>query len=196
MIGAILAPIPAWADLYSAAAATEKQEFAKAFELYRELAELGQPEAQENLAVMYVNGEGVKRDNVLGYAWAAIAMENGGGEAAKGIVTQLEPHLTDSGACPRRGNPVEVRQGSVGENSCFPCVAFPANYRSAGLQHQYGFANPDNYYPREARNRRGSQGDTLVEVHWLYGDGRAHDPRSLAFVSAGVFSAWPDERRA
>ena len=43
---------------------TQAKEFAQAFELYRELAELGQPGAQENLAVMYVNGEGVPRDNV------------------------------------------------------------------------------------------------------------------------------------
>ena len=42
---------------------------------------------------MYVNGEGVKRDNVLGYAWAAIAKESGGGAAAAGILAQLEPHL-------------------------------------------------------------------------------------------------------
>src|SRR6185295_14256446 len=92
LIGAILAPIPAWADLYSAMAAAEKQDYAGAFEQFRELAEMGHPVAQENLAVMYVNGEGVKRDNVLGYAWAAISLENGGGDGAKSIVAQLEPH--------------------------------------------------------------------------------------------------------
>ena len=84
----------AHADLYQAIAAADKQDYARAFELYRELAELGHPEAQENLAVMYVNGEGVQRDNVLGYAWAKLALDNGGGEPAREIVRQLEPHLT------------------------------------------------------------------------------------------------------
>ena len=93
VIIAALMPLTCRADWYAAAEAAQKQDYARAFALYREIAELGHADAQENLAVMYVNGEGVKRDNVLGYAWAAIALENGGGEAAKGIVTQLEPHL-------------------------------------------------------------------------------------------------------
>ena len=66
-----LAPV-AHADLYSAKAAYEKKDHARAFALFRELAELGQPLAQESLAIMYVLGEGVKRDNVAGYAWARL----------------------------------------------------------------------------------------------------------------------------
>ena len=110
----VLAPMPASADLYQAAAAVEKQDLARAFELYRELAEMGQPVAQENLAVMYVNGEGVKRDNVLGYAWASMALENGGGEGCEG-------HRRAAGAAPERcgarsrgRTAVQVRQGSAG----------------------------------------------------------------------------------
>ena len=63
---AVSMPLTALADLYTADDAMAKQDFARSFELYRELAELGRREAQENLAVMYVNGEGVKRDNVVG----------------------------------------------------------------------------------------------------------------------------------
>ena len=82
-----LIPAGSWApmagaDLYQASAAAEKGDFARAFPLYRELAELGLPEAQENLAVMYVNGEGVPRDNVLGYAWAKLAIEQEAGREA------------------------------------------------------------------------------------------------------------------
>ena len=68
---------PARADLYGAQQAYKKQDFAQAFTLYREIAELGHPFGQETLALMYVTGEGVKRDNVLGYGWAVIARENG-----------------------------------------------------------------------------------------------------------------------
>ncbi len=185
VISAIIAPIPAWADLYSAAAAAKKQEFAKAFELYRELAELGQPEAQENLAVMYVNGEGVKRDNVLGYAWAAIALENGGGEAAKGIVAQLGPHLTD--AARARVAEIQSKFGNEAlEKTLLPVSRAPGELpepRECGI---VGVINPDNYYPREARNR-GIQGDTLVEF-LVYSDGRAHDPRSLQSFPPDVFT--------
>src|ERR1044071_3151015 len=85
----------AYADLYTAAAAVEKQDFARAFDLYREVAEMGRLEGQENLAVSYVNGEGVKRDNVLGFAWAQLARENGGGEEMQKIIETTQPHLTE-----------------------------------------------------------------------------------------------------
>src|SRR6186713_3233066 len=90
---AMLASPATKADLYSAQAAADAKDFARAFELFRELAQLGHTGAQENLAVMYVNGEGVKRDNVLGYAWATLAKEQGGGEAAAGIIAQLDAHM-------------------------------------------------------------------------------------------------------
>ncbi len=90
----VLSPHDAKADLRAANAALAAQDLPRAFELYRELAELGRREAQENLAVMYVNGEGVKRDNTLGYAWAAIAKENGATGAVQNILDLLEPHMT------------------------------------------------------------------------------------------------------
>jgi len=95
LLGVTGAPA-AFADLYTAAAAVEKQDFARAFELYREVAEMGRLEGQENLAVSYVNGEGVKRDNVLGFAWAQIARENGGGEEMQKIIDAIQPHLTEA----------------------------------------------------------------------------------------------------
>ena len=185
VISAVFAPLPARANLYSAAAATEKKEYAKAFELYRELAEMGQPEAQENLAVMYVNGEGVKRDNVLGYAWAAIAIENGGGEAAKGIVAQLEPHMND--AARARVADLESRFGKEAlEKSLIPVP--PARSETPKPQNCkiVGPANPETYYPAGAR-RQSITGDTVVEF-LVYGDGRAHDPRSMHSFPPDVFS--------
>ena len=86
----------AHADLYSAQQAYDKKDFVQAFALYREIAEMGHPVGQETLAVMYVNGEGVKRDNVLGYGWALIANENSQSDIALNIISQLEPHLTDA----------------------------------------------------------------------------------------------------
>ena len=185
MVCAFLAPTSAWADLYSAAAATEKKEFAKAFELYRELAEMGQPEAQENLAVLYVNGEGVKRDNVLGYAWAAISMENGGGDAAKGIVEQLTPHLSAFA----RAHVAELKS-KFGKEALEKTLLPVRRVRSESPQppgcNVVAVANPDDYYPRDARNQ-GISGDTLVEF-LVFSDGRAHDPRSTHSFPPDVFS--------
>jgi len=171
------------ADLYAATAASDKQDYARAFELFRELAELGHPLAQENLAVMYVNGEGVKRDNILGYAWAAIAIENGGGDAARGIVAQLEPHLTPGArkriadvqaqfgkaALEERLLPKPLVDGTTGSNAC--------RMRSV--------ANPDNYYPVDAKNK-GLSGTVLVEAT-IAPDGRARDPRVWYSIPAKTF---------
>ena len=52
------------ADLYSATQAFNNKENEKAFQLFLELAELGQRDAQSNVAMMYVEGTGVKRNNV------------------------------------------------------------------------------------------------------------------------------------
>ena len=175
------------ADLYSASAAAEKKDFARAFDLYRELAEMGQPEAQENLAVMYVNGEGVKRDNVLGYAWASMALENGGGEAAKGIVAQLEPHL--NAAARLRVAELRSRFGTQAlEKTLLPVLGVrvdPPNPPPTPECAMSKVANPDDYYPIEARNH-GTSGDVLI-TNLAYGDGRAHDPRVTHSFPPDVF---------
>ena len=182
----VLAPLPASADLYQAAAAVEKQDLARAFELYRELAEMGQPVAQENLAVMYVNGEGVKRDNVLGYAWAVMAVENGSGDVAKGIVEQLTPYLND--AARARVAELQAKFGKEAlEKTLLPLRRNPADHPELPECRIVQVANPDHYYPNDAR-QRGVMGDTLVEL-LIFGDGHAHDPRSSHSYPPDVFSA-------
>ena len=180
---ALLTPLAARADLYAAAAAAEKQDFPRAFELYRELAELGSLEAQEMLAVMYVNGEGVKRDNVLGYAWAAIAMENGGGEAARGIVSQLQPHLNP--AARARVAEVQAKFGMAALNDrLLPTRvvpgSLPANACKMGRP-----ADPGSFYPPEAK-RRGLSGMVFLEAT-VAPDGRARNVRVWYSLPTTVF---------
>jgi lysophospholipase L1-like esterase len=50
---------PAHADIYAARKAVADKDFAGAFTQFLELARLGQAEAQEDVAISYVNGEGV-----------------------------------------------------------------------------------------------------------------------------------------
>jgi uncharacterized protein len=72
-----LGATPAWADLGSAGAAYKKGEFASAFQQFKELAELGQPQAQFDLAIMYARGEGTTISNTYAHAWASLASANG-----------------------------------------------------------------------------------------------------------------------
>jgi len=174
-IGAIFsfAATSARADLHAAEAAYAKKDFERAFSAYRELAELGHRYSQENLAVMYVNGEGVKRDNVLGYAWARIAKEQGDSEAVTGIIAQLEPHMKDAGrkraeelraqfgheALKARLLPIETSLPKVDWNNC--AMTHPAN--------------PDDFYP-QGGIKDGIGGNVIVDFT-VQPDGRAHSAR-------------------
>ena len=90
---ACFSALPAWADLYSAQVAYEKKNFPKAFAEFKELAEVGQPRAQYNLAVMYARGEGVPVSFTYAHAWASLAGANG--EAAgNALAEKLAPELT------------------------------------------------------------------------------------------------------
>jgi hypothetical protein len=178
-----------WADLYQASAAAGKGDFARAFSLYRELAELGHPEAQENLAVMYVSGEGVPRDNILGYAWAKLALEQGaGGEAARSIVAQLEPRL--SAEARARIAEVQAQFGAAALNARLLPVAEPPAADPEKLRcRMKSAADPDLYYPVEAK-RQGISGEVLVEAR-VEADGSVRLPRAwysfppLVFEEAG-----------
>jgi TonB family protein len=183
-IFAVLIPVATRADLYSASEAAAKEDYGRAFELYREVAELGQPEAQENLAVMYVSGEGVKRDNVLGYAWAALALENGRGEAAQKIVTQLEPHL--NAAARARIAEVHEKFGKPAlEERLLPKPYVFGTTADATLCKMRSAANPDTFYPDEAR-RQMISGTVMVEAT-VAPDGRARNAHAWYSVPANVF---------
>jgi len=182
--GIILAlmPLTCRADWYAASEAAQKQDFARAFALYRETAELGHAQSQENLAVMYVNGEGVKRDNVLGYAWAAIALDNGGGEAAKGIVAQLEPHLNPAARARIAEVQAQFGKAALEERLLPQIIAASVNPKSCKLR---SVADPDNFYPSEAKLQMIS-GTVLVEVT-VARDGRARSVRVWNSLPANVF---------
>lgn len=174
---------PAWADLYQAGEAYERKDFARAYELYRVLAELGHPEAQESLAVMYVNAEGLKRDNVLGYAWASMAIDNGAGEASRSIVSQLEPHLTDGA----RARVAELRAQFGNEalrKTLLPVDAAPRDWRQLPCK-MVSPANPDFYYPEHARTNF-IRGMALVQARILP-DGSARNPTVWFSFPVGEF---------
>ncbi len=187
-VAALLANGTAQADLYGAEQAYNNKDFAKAFALYRELAEMGHPLAQESLAVMYVNAEGVNRDNVLGYGWAVIANENARSDIAQNIISQIEPHMTD--AARKRVAELQARFGKAAlQESLLPVLPDPSvklNYKPDPDNCTFSQpANPDDYYPTAAI-RQGMSGNVELE-YTVMPDGRAHYPRVVIGVPPGAF---------
>ena len=64
------------------------QDYKEAVKWYTKAAEQGDADAQNNLAVMFDNGEGVPKDLVQAYAWYNVANAYGQ-EKAKGVGTKL-----------------------------------------------------------------------------------------------------------
>ena len=64
-------------DFEQGRAAYDFGNYATALEIWRPLAERGNVEAQDALAFMYANGEGVAQNYLMAYVWFKIASENG-----------------------------------------------------------------------------------------------------------------------
>jgi uncharacterized protein len=106
----VLFASPAVADLVSAGAAYQKGDFEAAFKDYRALAELGQPTAQFNVAVMYARGEGTRQSEIYAYAWASLAAENGL-EKAKALADSLRPSLSAAPGSEQIAADIEAQYG-------------------------------------------------------------------------------------
>src|SRR4051794_26501389 len=163
----------AQADLAGAQKAYAAKDFPLAFQLFEEVAELGNLTGQENLAAMYVDGEGVGRDNVLGYAWATIARENGGNAAMQNIIDQLQPHLDEKARA--RVKQVTDRFGktALGER-LLPAPADVVRRATGENCRVTRAANPEASYPAEAA-RQGLSGTVVIDAG-VTGDGRVHHP--------------------
>lgn len=177
---------PARADLSSAQAAYKKGDYDQAFHDYRELAELGQPLAQLNLAIMYTRGEGTRPSDINGYAWATLAAASG---EARGqtLADQLRPLLAPGSekiaadiAAPYRRSELDARlmpkmeEDSIDRQACrltkYPTIEYPENARYRGIS-----------------------GNVLAEFT-VMPDGRARRPRIVYSLPVGVFE--PTVRRA
>jgi hypothetical protein len=172
---ALLLSPAAWADLFTAQLAYDKGDYQRAFHDYRELAELGQPVAQFNLAIMYAKGMGISQSDIHAYAWASLAVENGQPGAkslADKLRSQLAPgseKIADDIAAPYRRAALETRlmpkieddQGTAGQ--CRPVkIAMPT-------------------YPLSA-SFGGIQGNVLAEFT-VMPDGSGRNPRIVTPLS-------------
>jgi TPR repeat protein len=180
----LMAAVTAHADLAGAKQAYAARDYTRAFQLFREIAELGNVTAQENIAAMYVDGEGVKRDNAMGYAWALIARENGGNAAMQTIIDQLQPHLTD--ALRVRVDEVTGKYGMAALKArLLPAPPVDPSTRPDGVNCKFlRPVNPNKYFPPSAA-RQGISGSVFVEA-LVSPDGRAHHPHIWYSVPEAV----------
>jgi uncharacterized protein len=171
---------PARADLYSAQRAYHEGDFEAAYRLFRELAELGQPMAQFNLAVLYARGEGAPLSNTFAYAWAMLAAD-GGHTRGKELADELRPQLTAGSLQIAEEIRADFGRAALDERLMPRFSEAPIGVRE-GCRLQKGIGNA---YPEEAR-RRGIQGHVYVE-YVIMPDGRSRHARILLSVPPNQF---------
>jgi uncharacterized protein len=176
-----LAALPAWADLYSAGQAYQKKDFLKAFAGFKELAELGQPQAQYNLAVMYARGEGIEVSLTYAHAWASLAAANGV-TAASDLSEKLAPHLTPTSL--KISQDIQAQYGEAALDArLLPRVLHGQEYENRVPVRPSKPFTPA--YPKGAQ-AKGVQGEVYVEFT-VAADGHPRIPRILYAIPEGYF---------
>jgi hypothetical protein len=171
------------ADFYAAQVAYKKGDFAVAFNQFKEMAELGQPEAQYDLAAMYARGEGVNQNNVYAHAWASLAAQNGEVKG-RALAELLQPDLTPTSL----GISSEIQSKysrSALDARLMPHILKGKEYEDRDPVRPSKPFIPD--YPAEAQ-RNGVQGEAYVEFV-VAPDGHPRMPRILYALPSGFFEA-------
>jgi len=183
VIALLLVARAANADLHTAHVAYEKQDFKTAFTQFKELAELGQPQAQYALAVMYVRGEGVERSMTYGHAWASLAAANGEPRGSV-LATDLETNLTPTSLAISVDIQVQFNQATL-DKRLMPVVLRGKDYQDRDPPRLSKPFVPE--YPLDAQHK-GIQGEAYVEFV-VAPDGHPRIPRILYALPAGYFEA-------
>ena len=178
--------VPA-ADLVSAEQAYEKADYEAAFKRFRELAEIGQPTAQFDLAVMYAKGQGTRQSEIYAYAWAALAAENGM-EKAQAMADLLRPQLALAPGSEQIAKDIQAQYGkAVLDQRLFPKLANETTEMASAQSqarchpvHAYMVAYP------ESASRRGIQGGAYAEFS-VMPDGRVRNPHIVFSLPERTF---------
>jgi TonB family protein len=179
LLVAVLLCAPARADLVTAQLAYHKADYERAFKDYRELAELGQPVAQYNLAIMYAKGQGVRQSELNAYAWATLAAE-GGYASGKPLAEELRPLLAPGSEKIAEDIRAPFSRAAL-DGRLMPKVEDDEDSRKGCRVSKVA----DLVYPPDAE-RKGIQGNVYVELV-VVPDGSTRNPRILYALPAGVF---------
>ncbi|HEY0803216.1 MAG TPA: energy transducer TonB, partial [Steroidobacteraceae bacterium] len=174
---------PACADLYTARVAYKKGDFQTAVEQFKELAELGQPQAQMSLASMYARGEGVPTSYTYAHAWASLAGQNGESQAAA-LAAELEPQLTPNSL--RLSADIQAQYGQTKLNErLLPHILRGKEYEGRDPVKLSKAFVPE--YPSDAQHK-GVQGEIYAEFV-VAPDGHPRMPRIVYAVPTGYFES-------
>ena len=182
-IALLFAAGQARADLHTAHVAYEKKDYKSAVAQFKELAELGQPQAQYALAIMYARGEGVETSMTYAHAWAHLAAENGETRGAA-LANDLESSLTPTSLSISADLQAQFNQATL-DKRLLPVILKGKDYQDRDPPRLSKPFVPA--YPSEAE-RRGVQGEAFVEFT-IAPDGHPRLPRILYALPAGYFEA-------
>ena len=170
---------PARADLFTAQLAYQKADYERAFKDYRELAELGQPVAQYNLAIMYAKGQGVRQSELNAYAWATLAVEGDYGPA-RALAEKLRPELA-----PGSDKIAEDIRAPYARAALEARIMPQMQADKGGRDRCKWLKLSMPAYPSEA-NRQGIQGQVYIEFA-VMPDGSGRNPRILYALPRDIF---------
>lgn len=180
LLTATLALIPtARADLFTAQLAYQKGDYEHAYRDYRDLAELGQPLAQYNLAIMYAKGQGVRQSDLNAYAWATLAAESGEARG-QSLADELRVALAPG------SDKIAADIVAPFSSKALAAKLLPKISEDEG-QHALckGLHLGPIDYPLDA-DKHGVQGNVYTQFT-VMPDGTTRSPRTLYAVPAGVF---------
>jgi TPR repeat protein len=174
---------PAAADLVSAEKAYTAGNYDAAFKGFQELAKLGQPTAQLDLAVMYARGEGTRQSELYAYAWASLAAKNGM-DKASALLERLRPLLAPGSE--QIAADIEAQYGNtVLDRQLFPRIASDESSEAERSARCHPEKADTSVYPISAQ-RQGIQGAAYAEFS-LLPDGRPRNPHIVYSVPAEIF---------
>lgn len=174
------------ADFASAVANYQGGQHEAAFAEFRQLAELGHPQSQFNVGVMYLRGEGVIKSGPRAYAWVKIAVESGY-VAAEKLEAELRPVFAENAA--DIVAEVESRYGTKAlQERLMPNILPNCDFAGFSAPQLDQDAARRLDYPRDLMER-GVEGDIVVE--FLVGaDGRARDARIVSSLVRDIWLPW------
>lgn len=178
LLAAVLWCPPAQADLFTAQLAYHKGDYEHAFKDYRDLAELGQPLAQYNVAVMYAKGQGVRQSDINAYAWATLAAA-GGDPRGQALADELRPDLAPGSEQIAADIAAPFSRKNL-DAKLLPRITGGEDSQACKLHER-----PSISYPWDAANK-GIQGNVFMQFV-VMADGTTRTPRVLLSFPVGVF---------
>jgi uncharacterized protein len=181
----VVACASAKADLASASAAYKAQDYPKALAEYRELAEIGNAQSQYILGIMYFNGQGTNRNQLVGYGWIRLAADADYAQA-KEAEPKMRAEIADENV--ERAQGLLKRFAPDALNSrIYPKILENCEYEDMvpAKRIQKSVSFDEAVYPAEPR-RKGIEGSVNLEL--LIGvDGTVRDVNAFGGVPPGVF---------